>query len=899
MNTGIKLKNLKLASWNAQGLSNKIQELEHFISSNKVDLILIQETKLNNNPPPKIKNYKYINKPNGPHRGLIIYHKKHLYVQEILYNPTTIDLLGIKINNIHIFNIHANQKPIINTSELTLPLNSNKHVIIAGDFNATHPSWNCSRPNQNGRIIHNFITHQNHNFMLYHPNSDTHIPANGNSPSTIDFVITSNTHISQIETVNTLDSDHLPVIIKINLQIPQEITNNKIQTNINWKSFKEHINRDITITPNIQDKNAINNAIKNLTNTTKNALKKSTKHFTIKNNKLNLPDEIINQINERNKLRKNYQRTRNPNTHKAMKELSKTINLKIKNFKTNQWIKKLNKINTKPQSAWQLASKLNKKHNTNHIFKLHSSNGIVYDEHSKADAIAEQYLNNHLLTDHMSDDTTTSKVSRAIKNLNNPIPPIPDHHLTSFQEIISIINSFGNRKAPGYDGITNLALKHLPRKAIVQILYIINSCLRNNHFPDTWKHAIVLPFLKPGKNKLFPSNYRPISLLPTLSKILERVILNRIHKFEKANKIIIPEQFGFRNNHSTTLQLARIVDQATINFNLNKTTALLTLDIEKAFDTVWHDGLIYKLMKYNFPLHLTKIIQSFLKNRSFAVKINWKTVSQPKPIPAGVPQGSILSPFLFNLFINDIPRNNNTKLALFADDTALIATSFQKTQANKYLQSHINELEYYYDKWKIKVNAEKTKLIHLSKKKDTPKNPITFYNNQIATDKTIKYLGVTLDQKLTFQQHITSATNKARATIKNLFPLLNNTSPINTKLKLTIYKLYTRPIMLYACPIFSSMPKSSLNKLQITQNKALRLILNKKQSTKISTLHYYSNIATIKTQIFNQTHKFFKHNCKTLKITRQIAKYNNTNAPFKIKHKLIHSLLIPPPVVNQ
>lgn len=202
----------------------------------------------------------------------------------------------------------------------------------------------------------------------------------------------------------------------------------------------------------------------------------------------------------------------------------------------------------------------------------------------------------------------------------------------------------------------------------------MNQCLRLSYFPQDWKLAVVLAFPKPGKDKLFPQNYRHISLLNTLSKVFEISLYNRLRNFEKQHKTLIEEQFGFRDHRSTVQQLARIANYISTNFNTKMSTAMLLLDIEKAFDTVWHGGLIYKLHEIGIPLYLIKILQSYLKNRTFKVQIN-EAHSKLQSVVAGVPQGSILGPALFIYYINDIPRHNDTILTLFADDTGILSAS--------------------------------------------------------------------------------------------------------------------------------------------------------------------------------------------------------------------------------
>lgn len=466
-----------------------------------------------------------------------------------------------------------------------------------------------------------------------------------------------------------------------------------------------------------------------------------------------------------------------------------------------------------------------------------------------------------------------------------------EQNLTTPKEIHKIIKKLGNKKAPGEDAIRNTAIKNLPQKAILKLYYILNACLKMSYFPSNWKNAMVIPLLKPGKNPKDPNSYRPISLLPCLSKILERIILDRIQNHIIENKILIDEQHGFRANCSTVLQLARLTNIITTNFNLNKITAVLTLDVEKAFDTVWHNGLIHKLLTLKFPIYITKFVQSYLNNRSFQVKID-HTLSNHKILPAGVLQGAVLSPTLFILYINDIPKTDNTKIALFADDTALIAESWQARTADRYLQRHINLLEPYFNKWKIKINADKTQITYFTKKNlGNHRTNLQMSNTNLESTKSVKYLGVHLDNRLTYNLHIKNTLIKAQKSFMALLPLITITSPLELDIKLYVYKQYIRPILLYGCPIFSSTSKSNIHKMQIFQNKILRLILRKRKRTKISVLHKESNIHPIVDKCYEIAQKFFHHTTKCNSLTESITLLNKENAPFKIKHKLSHNIV--------
>ena len=268
--------------------------------------------------------------------------------------------------------------------------------------------------------------------------------------------------------------------------------------------------------------------------------------------------------------------------------------------------KKLEKLTVKDNSLWKVVKNI--KNKIKPIPTLHGKSGLAFGDEEKAREIGDHFEQVHHITEDLGDYETERLVDNTYSNIKTKEILIEDINLTSPKEIKKIIQSTKSKKAPGYDEIQNIILKNLPKTAIVQLTYIFNSCLKTSYFPQNWKMATILPIQKAEKNKLFPQNYRPISLLPTISKIFERVILNRLKNHEAEHKQLIPEQFGFRERIITLHQLALLTDYISTNFNTNHSTAVAYLDMEKAFDTVWHKGLVYKLTQLNYPMYLTKNI---------------------------------------------------------------------------------------------------------------------------------------------------------------------------------------------------------------------------------------------------------------------------------------------------
>ncbi|KFM59099.1 RNA-directed DNA polymerase from mobile element jockey, partial [Stegodyphus mimosarum] len=378
-------------------------------------------------------------------------------------------------------------------------------------------------------------------------------------------------------------------------------------------------------------------------------------------------------------------------------------------------------------------------------------------------------------------------------------------------------------------------IKRFPVKIMFYLTKILNVILQWQHFPEIWKTAKITPILKAKKPASSPDSYRPISLLSSLSKILEAVLLRRINDYLEHNGIIIPYQFGFRRHHSTVNQLYRVVEFITEGAQQKKVTGGLFLDIAKAFDRVWLEALIYKLHNLGFPGYIINTVNSYLTGRHFVVQLA-NTLSTRRKILAGVPQGSLLGPTLFNIYVNDIPVTDNTTLAMYADDTAILTQSAFPSLAIQRLQAYINILETWLVKWKIRVNVDKTQAILFTRRKKI-NGKLSLYEQEIPWAKQVLYLGVILCNTLTWTPHITSIIQKFRVAKITLHPLIARNSVLSIDNKLLIYKTVLRPILCYACPVWAYSCKSSRKRLQRVQNLILRQITNAPWYIRNSKIH--------------------------------------------------------------
>ena len=261
-------------------------------------------------------------------------------------------------------------------------------------------------------------------------------------------------------------------------------------------------------------------------------------------------------------------------------------------------------------------------------------------------------------------------------------------------------------KAPGCDLITGKILKELPRKGIRAITQIYNAIFRLEYFPCHWKFGQIIMIAKPGKNPTGVTSYRPISLLPLLSKILEKLILKRLTPILAANNAILSHQFGFRTNHGTVQQVHRLIHSINNDLQKKRYCTAAFIDISQAFDKVCHTGLLLKL-KQVLPLPEYTLLRSYLTHRKFQVH-HQEEYTQLYPIHAGVPQGIILGPILYTIFTADLPVTEQTTTATYADDTAILASHEDPIIATTELQTHLHRLEQWPHQWQMCANESKS-----------------------------------------------------------------------------------------------------------------------------------------------------------------------------------------------
>lgn len=328
-------------------------------------------------------------------------------------------------------------------------------------------------------------------------------------------------------------------------------------------------------------------------------------------------------------------------------------------------------------------------------------------------------------------------------------------------------------------------------------------------------------------------------------------------------KHIIPDnQYGFKPGHSTQHALLKLHHDVTISLNSKSCTLTAFLDIEKAFDKVWTRGLIYKMIKFEFPLYLVKIILDFLNNRFFQIKIN-QEFSSMKAIYAGVPQGSILSPLLFNIFISDAPRPlPNCMIQFYADDAVCYSSERNACKAARQLNSMVSNLEKFYTNWGIKLNIDKTELIMfrppITGRSTHSIRSFNISGRLMEVKNSVKYLGITFTKLFKFNPHIDRILKNANYAYHILNPLMRKKS-LSQNCKLLLYKQIIRPTFTHGFPTFITISKTYVEKIKKFERKMLRVCTGLYR--KDDSLHFYSNKKLYDTSELQDIENFFKKIC--------------------------------------
>ena len=883
---GISMLNLNIGSVNTHS-----SELKLKCGDNKIDIINICETWLKKDSDLeifKLDGYNVIRQDRDTKTsggGLISYIDKRLKFNEEKYkdlntNHKDFELLIYEI-------LLPNTRPIVILScykpphikldlaleKLTTTLDKidgNTEIYLVGDINVC---YGLGKGNNYRKIKH----FEHKNLLTQHIKTTT--CPKPNSQRVIDHIYSNSNNILKTGTIKWQPADHLATgLIRKQVKIIKEkstvvarratdfdVDSIEIEfENKNWSNFLD--------SKNVDQKWEI--LLRHITEVMDDKCPVREFQRTVAREKW-INDELLELVDLRDSAIKKALRTKRDVDWETAKTIRKETRNNVEKAK-NDYIKETLKENEKdPRKFWKkVTPRINQK-------KAKFSYGS-----QALDNIASRTLANKFNTFFSTVGKVLDNELEKYDSTKHPFQQHTKENLPKFRikkvtedTVLKHIEKIDIYKSSEIEDLSTFFLKGSLKILVKEMTDIINTSIETGEVPKAWKIGRLSPIYKGTGKKEETGNYRPISLLPLPSKILEKVINDQVKTFIEENHLYSENQYGFRSSLSTNDAIEKVVSQIIVKQNAGLHVSATFLDLKKAFDVVNHELMLKKLKtQYNFDDKAVKWFKNYLSDRHQYTKINGE-MSGVQKISCGVPQGSILGPTLFTLYVNDVEKVfTNSSVYLYADDTVVL--SFHEDPNT--LIEKLNADMIYYHHWllynRLTVNTKKSNFILFKgygQSINCKLKKVKLGKDEITRTQCYKYLGLVLDERLTFEPHVKKVSRDVNYRLNRLFKFRPS---ITENTAAQIYKVMILPLIDYADIVYATGNKDNLKRLRIIQNKALRIIGKLRKRTNTDELARKLAIEDLKKRrlmhMLQYAHKI-SHRHKELKNIKKTTRYNS------------------------
>ena len=819
-------KSLKVMVINFQSIRNKTSELKVLIDQHNPDIIqgtetwLSQEINSSEIFPDTYDVYRR-DRREGIHGGILTACKKDLIMirKEEFETDTEIMWNQIELKGRRSLLIGTAYKPRHDDKQFVYELENsfekicNKgkgyNIVLSGDFNQPNISWGDSKIVQDHSASKETAELLLGTVMGFGLNQ--HVKEPTRRGNILDLVFSNNTSLVQGITVEPGVSDHDIVITNLDLSA-------KWKRQPRRKYFVRHKAEEDQIENELEKlKDQFSSMGKASIQEKWDLFESKIKHIMDKHipkKTAAKPGSLPWFTRHHHRLRRRKQRaynrarkTQDKGDWEAFvmcqKNLRKELNEAEQDFISNNLITTM-KENTK--QFWSYMKRLG--NGEKGVADLFVNNTIISDSQGKAEALNHQFAS-----------VFTKESKERVPSMGpSTIGDIPKLIISEAGVLKQLKNLMPN-KAPGPDQLPPWFLKMFAIKLAPILTDIFQSSIDQESLPRQWKEANICAILKKG-SKEAPDSYRPVSLTSATCKILEHIIHSHIMGHFEVNEVLVDSQHGFRAKRSTETQLIVTIDDIARALDKGESIHMAILDFSKAFDKVPHERLLGKLEHYGIRNNLQGWIRDFLTNRIQRVVCEG-SISSEERVLSGVPQGTVLGPLLFLSYINDLPEHIKSTTRLFADD-CLIYTSVTEEKDMDILQEDLKALETWQDTWKMSFNSSKCSIMVISNKKKPPTRDYAFCGQTLRHLSSQPYLGVQLDSKLSWVEHVGNTVAKANRTLGFL---RRNLWFCPKEVKATAYVTLVRPILEYASCAWDPHKIGQVEKLERIQRKAARFCL--------------------------------------------------------------------------
>ena len=679
-------------------------------------------------------------------------------------------------------------------------------VAIGADVNGHSAWWGPPQlpSNVNGQLVEDFILSQSLEVMNRWPSPATFLSEQGQE-SWIDVTLSS----SQLSPLLTswqvlptfLGSDHSPISFSIAGSFPKHYDDRRLDwRSVSWGDFRSSLQLALEsafptpLPPSTPaELQTYYDAFDHALQTTIAACVPLKRTCWASNPWWSPELELLRR--DYIQKRRRWLRTRRREDKVTANTHQRALRQAIASAKRDSWRRFCEEASE--ENLWDAFKKVTRTRGPHRIGTLEVDGQQLYGDAQKATVLMQKFFPPPSAMDsaeHISiEDHVTALLSRAPAH---PVPGVTAH------EIHSAIRASGAWKAAGPDHVMNLCLRECESILLPHLVTIFSASLQCQFLPRQWRCAEVLAVPKPGGDPSLPKGYRPISLLSCISKVLERIVTDRLTFSLETRFQLSDQQFGFRRTRSTEWALWNFVHAASLTLKARRKTVLLFLDIQSAYDRVWHAGLLKKLGDADVPLGLVGWIGAFLRDRQASLRVGTTSISQP--LPVGVPQGSPLSPVLFLVFIDDLLRTLAAQASVqaFADDIVIWWTLGKRDCGSARGNALLEEVLAWAKCWKMIFNPAKCKFLVISRLRREPLPALRLDGVPLECVSSLRYLGVWLDSKLCWREHIAQVSQKALGRLRLIQRGAGTLWGFHPLVMQRMIRAAIFPLLFYAAPVW-------------------------------------------------------------------------------------------------
>lgn len=806
---------MKILQYNVQSLSKNKQELTRVLNEKDFDIAILAETWTNvgEELDRKYRVSGYHGHFDSRHdgyggAGILLNSRYNFAVLDVHIQSDKIQCAAIRIPSINLTIVAVYVSPHVGAAEMKtdldnvfLQLGTYNKVIIGGDFNSHHVLWGNDICDKKGEELMTAIN--NSNLLILNDGSKTFVPLEPNRKSTaIDISLCSAQIFGEIDwhviPQNIGGSAH--VLIEVDLQIdvqrqPKYINRKKVNEEISKLEFDEG-----------QGTDELRKEVRRITKLNTRRNKYTPKVWWNK--------KVEEAWQKKNEAMKTFNKCSTLQNALQVKKLTATFK-RLKKEGMQESIKEFaNSIDpqTSSKELWNRIGRLTGK-------KLRKrENNLVQEDIS----MAETFLDMHF--------------GRTNVDVEAPFTsgPVCNYNIMDSEKWDEILSRKRSTSAPAADNITYENLRAIKPSVKQNIIQEINVMYISGHLRDQLKEIKVVAIPKPGKNQMLVEGKRPVSLVPTITKVINTAVLDKIQEILDRNKVLPETSFGFRRNLSTSTCINFLVNQVKTNKRQHYKTAAIFLDLSNAFNAVKLDKLTEKMAGANFPNDIITWVMCFLQNRKVSINVNGVLVS--RVISDGLPQGDVLSPTLFNVYTRQLHEvvEEDVVLIQFADDFCILIKAKTVEEINEKGQRYINKFVEQTNYLNLKINPDKTKAV-LFQLGDATIN-IKIDNKVIETVKSHKYLGIFVDRSLCFGQQIRSTCQKITDRLNMIKIISSVKCGGHPQSMILLYKALIRNVIEYCSSVTNNCSKTNQEKIQVVLNQALRKATGCSRTTPRNTL---------------------------------------------------------------